>query len=58
MAKVINWPDFVFPPVNLLCYAKQYRDYQEYRRQCVLSNKHKEPDVLTNHKIIELLKDR
>ena len=55
---MINWAELKFPPVNLLCYAKQYRDYQEYRRQCVLSNKQKEPDLSTNKKIIEFVKDR
>lgn len=54
----INWPDFVFPPVNLFNYAKQYRDYQEYRRRAILSNKNKEPDVSANKRIIELVKDR
>jgi hypothetical protein len=55
---MINWPDFKFPPIHLFCYPKQYQDYIEYRRQFVLSNKQKEPDLSTNKKIIELVKDR
>lgn len=55
---MINWPDFSFSAINLYSIPKQYRDYQEYRRQCVLSNKTKEHDALTNKKIIELVRDR
>jgi hypothetical protein len=47
-----------FPAINLWSIPKQYRDYREYRRQCILSNKIKEPDILTNKKIIELVRYR
>lgn len=50
--------NFTFPPINLWSLPKQYRDYQEYRRTAVLSNKHKEPDVSTNKRIIELVRNR
>lgn len=55
---MINWPDFKFNAINLYSIPKQYRDYQEYRRRAALSNKNKEPDVSTNKRIIELVKDR
>lgn len=55
---VINWTDFSFSAINLWSLPKQYRDYQEYRRTCVLSSKQKQHDVSTNKKIIELVKDR
>jgi len=50
--------NYTFQAINLWSIPKQYRDYQEYRRREVLSNKQKEPNVSTNKKIIELVKDR
>lgn len=50
--------NYTFPAINLWSLPKQYRDYQEYRRTCVLSNKNKEHDVTTNKRIIELVRGR
>lgn len=56
---MIKWGDFTFSAINLWSIPKQYIDYYDYkRRTCYLSNKHKEHDVSTNKRIIELVKDR